>query len=66
MKPGFKVGIKVDLPATVAALGRVVETMVNRPSADGWGMLVPDELRKESIADHFALSTASVEEVASP
>ena len=52
-------GSRVDLPATVAALGRVVKTMLNRPRADGWGMIVPDELRKESIADHFALSTAA-------
>ena len=55
-------GKQVDLPATVDALGRVVKTIVNRPSADGWRMLVPDELRKESIT---ALSTgAVVEEVA--
>ena len=58
-------GSRVDLPATVDALGRVVKTMVNRPSADGWRMLVPDELRKESITAHFVLSTgAVVEEVA--
>ena len=49
------------------ALGRVVKTMVNHPSADGWRMLVPDELRKESITAHFVLSTgAVVEEVSRP
>lgn len=40
---------EAELPAVVLALQRMVEIMVNRPSADGWRLLVPDELRRDPI-----------------
>lgn len=49
-------GSTVELPTVVRALERMVETMVNGPSADGWRLLVPDELRREPIWFRASLS----------
>ena len=41
-------GAAVELPMVVWSLQRMVESLVNRPSANGWagGLLVPAELRR--------------------
>lgn len=43
------ISTRVDLPELVASLERAVESLVNRPSAEGWaaGLHVPHEVRWE-------------------
>ncbi len=44
---------RVDLPEVLASLERMTESLVNRPSADGWarGLMIPQEARRDSQWD---------------
>ncbi len=58
----------VELAQVTASLEQMVGTMVNRPCADGWGLLVPSALREELMRGQLAMEEALLaeREVAEP